>query len=95
MTRIEVFQQALDGCRGLGQQFPDNPLLKSAQTQMQYLIDLEQGERDGGGCLSDINVGLIAVREIEGVDDDLADWICERVCPLVDEMRQETGNPAG
>lgn len=94
MTRIEIFQRALDGCRKLGRQFPDNPLIKSAQTQLQYLIDLEQGRRDDRGRLSDINIGLIAVREIEGVDDDLANWIYECVCPVVDQMRQEAGGPA-
>ncbi|MGI4791472.1 MAG: immunity protein Tsi6 family protein [Janthinobacterium lividum] len=89
MTRIEIFQQALDGCRKIGQQFPDNPLLKSAQIQMQYLIDLESGKRQDRERLSEINIGLIAVREIEGVDDDLANWIYERVCPAVEEMKRE------
>lgn len=88
MTKIEIFQKALDGCRKLGQQFPDNPLLKSAQTQLSYLIDLETGKRQDRERLSDINIGLIAVREIEGVDDDLANWIYEQVCPAVEQMKQ-------
>ena len=91
MTKIEIFQQALDRCRKIGQPVPDNPLLKSAQIQLSYLIDLEMGKRQDRERLSDINIGLIAVREIEGIDDNLANWIYEQVCPAVEEMKQNSG----
>ncbi len=97
MTKVEIFQQALSGCQKLGQQLRDNPLLRSAQTQLQYLIDLEQGKRQDWGRLNDISLGLITVREIEGVDDALANWVYDQVMPAVKEMQQSSsfgGQPA-
>ena len=94
MTKVEIFQQALIGCQKLGQQFPSNPLLTSAQIQLQYLIDLEQGKRQDWERLNDISLGLITVREIEGVDDALANWIYDHVMPAVKEM-QQTNSSSG
>ena len=95
MTNTEVFRQALSGCQKLGQQFPGNPLLAAAQAQLQYLVELEQGKRLDWERLTDLSLGLITVREVEGVDDALANWIYDWVLPAVKELQQRFGHASG
>lgn len=49
------------------------PLL-SVERQLEYLIAVDTGQQ-APDRLNEINLGLVAVREIEGWDDELADML--------------------
>lgn len=55
----------------------DNPLLESIHIQLNYLLQLLENPNSDRSKLKDINIGLIAVREIEGIDDKLAERLYE------------------
>lgn len=55
---------------------PDLQPLISIKKQLEYLIKLNDGLSDGSR-LKYISLGLLAVREIENWDDDLADLLHE------------------
>lgn len=70
---------------------PDLTPLVSIQKQLEYLIKFNNKEADGSR-LKDINVGLVAVREIENWDDELAALLHEistevRILIKADELR--------
>lgn len=77
MNRIETFDRALIELNKSMEKSPSNILVKSIQLQLKYLIDLEEGKEKDRSRLSEINLGLIAVREIEGKDDELANILYE------------------
>ncbi len=77
MNRIEIFDKALMELDKFIEKFPSNILVKSIRFQLKYLIELEEGKEKDRSRLSEINLGLIAVREIEGKDDDLAEILYE------------------
>ncbi len=52
-------------------------LLVSIDHQLDYLIELTEGINSDKTRLKDINIGIIAVREIEGIDDRLAELLYE------------------
>ena len=52
------------------------PSMDSAMIQLEYLLLFLQGGSDRSR-LADINIGVIAVREIEAVDMELADLMHE------------------
>ncbi len=64
---------------------PDLVPLISIQKQLEYLINFNNGAVDGSR-LKDINVGLVAVREIENWDDDLA-GLLYKIDVEVDRLR--------
>lgn len=55
----------------------DNYLLESVNTQLNFLITAIDDPARCKSKLKDINVGVIAVREIEGINDDLAEMLYE------------------
>ena len=55
----------------------ENILLESADIQLGYLSDLLKGKPVDREKIRQINIGLIAVREIEGIDDELAELLYE------------------
>jgi len=64
---------------------PDLVPLISIQKQLEYLINFNNGAVDGSR-LKDINVGLVAVREIENWDDNLA-GLLYKIDVEVDRLR--------
>ncbi|MFN7945844.1 MAG: immunity protein Tsi6 family protein [Blastocatellia bacterium] len=90
MTRIELFKKALVECQRLLQQYPDEQPLKSVENQLLYLIDLEEGRRHDQKLLARINLGLIAVREIEDLDLPFAELL-HKVSAQADQMRIDAG----
>lgn len=90
MTRIELFKKALAECQRLLQQYPDEQPLKSVENQLLYLIDLEEGRRQDRNLLARINLGLIAVREIEDLDLPFAELL-HKVSAQADQMRIDAG----
>jgi hypothetical protein len=86
-----ILVKALDRTEQRMVERPDLTPLVSIQKQLEYLIKFNKGQIDG--CrLKDINVGLVAVREIENWDDTLAGLLHEissevRVLVKTDELR--------
>jgi hypothetical protein len=72
MEFLDLVEKARKENEALLSGHPDQPPLASIQRQLEYLRDYAGGQADGGR-LKDINVGLIAAREIEGWNDKLAD----------------------
>jgi hypothetical protein len=64
---------ALAGCEKLLTQHPNNQTLHSIKAQLMYLIDLVNGTNRDRGRLKDIIIGVQTVREIEQLDDDVAE----------------------
>lgn len=52
-------------------------LLVSIDHQLDYLIEIIEERNSDETRLKDINLGIIAVREIEGIDDQLAELLYE------------------
>jgi hypothetical protein len=69
-----ILTKALDRTEQRMVERPDLTPLVSIQKQLEYLIKFNIGQIDGGR-LKDINVGLVAVREIENWDDELAELL--------------------
>lgn len=77
LNKITILDEALVKLNKFVENFSDNIFAESIKFQLKYLIDLEKGREKDRSNLSEINLGLIAVREIEGKDDDLADILYE------------------
>jgi hypothetical protein len=87
MTRRELFETSLARVSAL-LQFTGDPALRSAELQLEYLIDLDKENRTDHQRLHDVNIGLLAVREIEVLDDALADLLY-LVAEQVELMKNE------
>lgn len=48
-------------------------VLNSVRAQLNYLLDLAEGRSDDRGRLAQIILGVQTAREIETIDEDLAD----------------------
>lgn len=51
--------------------------MESIDIQLDYLMQLLDNKISDRARLKDITIGIIAVREIEGVDDELAELLYE------------------
>lgn len=86
--RIKLFQKALSDLRELIRRYPDLPPLQSVEKQLEYLIDLEKGNRNDRERLSEITLGVITAREIEDLDMKIADTL-HKVSSEARVMEQE------
>src|SRR5579884_1614285 len=77
MTRLELFQQALADVELLAITQPTGRPSKSAIIQMRYLVELESGQRTDFERLADINIGLLAIRELQPADPTVEERLCE------------------
>ncbi len=77
MTRRELFGRAIAGCATFRNKFPNDEAIVSIIKQLNYLIELEEGVCDDRGRLKDIIIGVLTVREIEPLDETLADVLYE------------------
>jgi len=75
MNKLELFTTAFIECQKMILKYPDFPPLLSVCNQLQYLIELAEGKRHDSQLLETINLGLIAAREIEAIDVELADLL--------------------
>ena len=75
MINIIQLQSAIDRAIILKSKYGEHPPLESVIAQLQYLMTLTDGTTTDSSRLKDINIGLIAAREIEGADDILADML--------------------
>jgi hypothetical protein len=88
MTRIQLFRDALSRTMSLGRLHPANGAMLSIAIQLDYLIDFENGVHSSRGRLDDLIIGVLAVREIEPLDQSLAKLLCE-VQEQVEHMKAE------
>lgn len=72
MSRIEIFELALQKTKAVLSKNPTMFPLESVVKQINYLIDVERGAV-GRDDLKTINIGQIAARDIDDFDEDLAD----------------------
>lgn len=71
--KLDFIQQNIDKLSTFRVGREDNSLLESATVQLNYLAKYLGGLNVDKNRLEEINIGLIAVREIEGVNDELAE----------------------
>jgi 1,2-phenylacetyl-CoA epoxidase PaaB subunit len=73
--RLALLGGALERARNLYSRNPDSlPILWVVQ-QLEYLMGVATGQTSDRSRLKDINLGLIAAREIEDRDMELADML--------------------
>lgn len=68
-------QLAIERTQALKAKLGTNPMLDAVVAQLTYLLSLADGSSSDASRLKDINIGLMAVREVEGADDTLADLL--------------------
>jgi hypothetical protein len=74
MSDLELFRAALEATRELLSRY-DSVVLKSIIDQLNYLIDVETGKTKDTSRLANINIGILAVREVEDMDPDTAEQL--------------------
>jgi hypothetical protein len=87
MNRITLFKKTLELCRERLKQSPTPQPLRSIEKQLEYLIDLEEGRRSDVERMADLNLGLLAARELEPHDMELANLIYN-VTEAVKQMKK-------
>jgi hypothetical protein len=91
MTTLTVLlRRALDECRKRRTKMPEFQPLLSIEKQLEYLIELENGQRSDTQRMADLNLGLLAARELEPGDMELANLIYD-VTAEVKEMKKQRG----
>jgi hypothetical protein len=75
MVRLTLFHNALDGCKRLQVIYPASRPIQSIIAQLDYLIALETGQCSDRTRLKDINIGVLAAREVEDMDMQVAELL--------------------
>ena len=89
MHRLAAFKTALAAMAGLHTRYPDDPALNSIIVQLDYLVELETGQRDDRERLNDITIGVLAVREVEPLDREIAEVLYNAV-EQVENMKNQS-----
>jgi hypothetical protein len=72
MNRLQHFQSALDHCARLLKQYPNSRALESIMEQLRYLVGVESGSVSDRSRIRTINIGVLAAREVEDMDEEAA-----------------------
>src|SRR4051812_14107380 len=91
MNRTARLRRALDGARAYSDSRGARWPILSVIEQLEYLIGLESGSQLDRSKLRQINIGVIAAREIESGDPTLATWLYE----ISDEVRRGSFDQRG
>ncbi len=75
MTRLEQFEAALRNVKLLQAKYEWSVALKSIEEQLEYLISLESGISRDSSKLGNINIGVLAAREVEDMDRNIANQL--------------------
>jgi hypothetical protein len=75
MNGLSLLKHTLEVCQQRRTQRPNSQPLLSIEKQLEYLIALEQGQRSDTELISNLNLGLLAARELEPHDMELANLI--------------------
>lgn len=86
MNKKEIVEHALRECESLIKQHPDCSPLEYVAVQLRYLKDLLAGIHADKSRLKDINVGLVAVRELSTRFPDFTEELFG-VAKVVEDMR--------
>lgn len=77
MKSDEIFEVALDAMRELSALHPESRPITSAIDQLEYLLAVARGVQQDRSRVANINIGIIAVREVEGLDEAAAEKLHE------------------
>ena len=91
MTILELLAEASVRIADLQKRFLGVCEFESIRLQLLYLCEYAAGH-NSGARLSEINLGLMAVREVEPRDEELAELLYE-VAAWLREQRGQTGWP--
>ncbi len=75
MDRLALFKKTLIETQILQQRYPSLETLRSVINQIKYLIYLESNTYSDRGRLSEIILGVQVARELEPIDQNLADLL--------------------
>lgn len=88
MTRLDIFKTALAQTNSLRSRHPDDTAIQSIIKQLDYLVELEERKRNDRERLNDIIIGVLTVREIEPLDESVAETLY-KVVEQVEEMKNQ------
>lgn len=88
MDRLSKFKKARELCLELSKRFPSDQAIESIVKQLNYLIELEQGNRSDFERLDDIIIDVLATREIDQLDESVGEALGE-VMLEVDGMKRQ------
>lgn len=71
--RLTLLQNGKAKCYDLLSKYPNSVALQSVAKQIEYLINLEEGAQSDRSRLKDITIGVLTAREIEQLDEDVAE----------------------
>jgi hypothetical protein len=84
LIQLELLAAALASTESFGRRHPADRSVESVVNQLRFLIDLEEGKRFDWERLKDITIGVLTVREIEPLDNSLAELLYK----VVEEVSQ-------
>ena len=87
VMNMALLQSALGKTKILKSKYPNSNPLQSVIEQLEYLIGIESGKNTDFSKLETINIGIIAVREVEDRDMALAKELY-KVSDLVEKIAQ-------
>ncbi len=85
MNTINIINEAIKTSKARLKVAPDFPIFQSIDAQLVYMEKLITGKINDKSKLNQINVGLYAVKELEGSDSEFAD-ILKKVQYIADRM---------
>lgn len=86
--RVQLFRECLAAVNALEAEYPGDPTLQSIRAQLRFLIEQAAGApRDQEG-LDRINIGVLTVRQVEDMNDDVA-HLLHRASGEAKRMRSE------
>lgn len=77
MDRLTLFRSALSKSRDHVQRWGEHRAIQSIMAQLEYLEAVETAATEDRSRLNEINLGLLAAREIEDRDMPLAELLYE------------------
>ena len=88
MNRLNLFRTANESAERLLLTYPDSVALKSVMAQLRYLIDVEAGVSEDTSKLGQINIGVLAAKEIEDMDAGVAEELYAVTAEVKKMLRQ-------
>jgi hypothetical protein len=73
MNRLNMFRTATESVERLLLNYPNSVALKSVIAQLRYLIEVEAGVSKDTSKLGQINIGVLAAKEVEDMDVGVAE----------------------
>ncbi len=87
-TRKQLIEKALFKSREVKLKFPTYFFWDTLERQLEYLLDLAENKTCDKSKLKNMTIGILTVREIEGLDEELSDSLYQ-VADMAEKMRWE------